>query len=465
MFGNLVERLNDIIWGRTLLRFGLPGRILVIVLRYLYAIIRDFFSGQLTMRAMSLVYTTLLSIVPLLAFSFAILKAFGIFKQLEPHLSNLLATPLGEQSERITAQILTLVNNVSGSVLGGVGLIFLLYTAISTVQKVEESFNYTWYVSKPRSFSRRFTEYLVVLLVGPMLMVTAIGMLTSIQSNAVVQWIVNNPALGPLFVMLGKLVPYLLISGVFTFLYMFMPNTRVKFTSALVGGIAGGFIWATVSAIFATFVIYATLTKQLYAGFAIAIFALIWLYLNWLILLIGAQLAFYHQRPAFLKTGRQEPRLSNGMRERLALNVMFHVGLAFRDPGRTVTAGEISEATNIPSIALTPIISALEDRGLLQSTEKEELLPGREMSRARLSDILAVVRVQGETGSLRRPHWSGIISEIGDRMDDAIASVIGERTLADLLDEYEKNPTGKGPSGTRNAHSVDEDGAAADAAS
>ena len=463
MIGNLLEQLNELIWGRTLLRFGLPGRILVTVLRYLYAMVRDFFSGQLTMRAMSLVYTTLLSIVPLLAFSFAILKAFGIFKQLEPYLLNLLA-PLGEQGERITAQVLTLVNNVSGSVLGGVGLAFFLYTAISTVQKVEESFNYTWYVSKPRSFSRRFTEYLVVLLVGPMLMVIAIGMLTSVQSNAVVQWIMHNPALGPVFVMFGKLVPYLLISGVFTFLYMFMPNTSVKFTSALVGGVAGGFIWATVSAIFATFVIYATLTKQVYAGFAVAIFALIWLYLNWLILLIGAQLAFYHQRPAFLRTGRQEPRLSNSMRERLALNVMFHVGLAFRDPGRTVTAGEISEATNIPSIALTPIISALEDQGLLQSTEKEELLPGREMSRARLADILDVVRVHGETGSHRHPHWSGIIGELGDRMDDAVASVIGERTLADLLDEYERNAAEQCPSGAGDTHPVDEHGAAADAA-
>jgi len=440
MFGNLVERLNELIWGRTLLRAGLPGRILVTVLRYLYAMIRDFFSGQLTMRAMSLVYTTLLSVVPLLAFSFAILKGFGIFNQLEPYLLNVLA-PLGEQGERITEQVLALVNNVSGSVLGGVGLAFFLYTAISTVQKVEESFNYTWYVSKPRSFSRRFTEYLIVLLVGPMLMVTAIGILTSIQSNTVVQWIMNNPALGPIFVMFGKLVPYLMISGVFTFLYVFMPNTRVRFTSALVGGIAGGCIWATVSAVFATFVIYATRTQQIYAGFAVAILALIWLYLNWLILLIGAQLAFYHQRPAFLRIGRQEPRLSNAMRERLALNIMFQVGLAFRDPGRTVTAVEISDATNFPSIALAPIVGALEAQGLLQSTEQEELLPGREMSRTRLSDILDVVRVEGETGSHRRPHWSGIIGELGNRVDDAIASAIGDRTLADLLDEYEKNPT------------------------
>jgi membrane protein len=433
----LQDKLYRLIWGNQLTKAGPPGRILVVVLRFLYAMVRDFFSGQLTMRAMSLVYTTLLSIVPLLAFSFAILKGFGVFNELEPYLTNLLS-PLGEQGDRITTQVLTLVDNVKGSVLGGVGLLFFLYTAISMVQKVEESFNYTWYVSKPRSFSRRFTEYLIVLLVGPLLMVTAIGMLTSIQSNTVVQWILTNDALGPVFVLVGKLVPYLLISGVFTFLYVFMPNTRVNFKSAVVGGIAGGFMWATVGAIFTSFILYASRTLQIYAGFAVAITTLIWLYLNWLILLIGAQLAFYHQRPAFMRTGRQEPRLSNAMRERSALNVMFHVGLAFRNPGDKMTVGEISERTSIPTIALAPIITSLEDAELIQTTETEELVPGREMARISLSEILDVVRTQGETGSHRRPRWSDTVDALGGELDDAIAGVIGDQSLADLLDEHEK---------------------------
>ncbi len=436
MIARLQKYLDSLVWGNKLTKAGLPGRLLAVVLRYLYAMLRDFFSGQLTMRAMSLVYTTLLSVVPLLAFSFAILKGFGIFNELEPHLTALLA-PLGEQSEQITNQILTLVDNVKGSVLGGVGLAVFFYTAITTVQKVEESFNYVWYVSKSRSFARRFTEYLIVLLVGPLMMVTAIGILTSIQSATVVQYILNNEALGPIIVLAGKLVPYILISGVFTFLYMFMPNTKVKFTSALVGGVAGGFMWATAGAIFTTFVLYAARTAQIYAGFAVAITTLMWLYLNWLILLIGAQLAFYHQRPAFLRNGRQEPRLSNAMRERLALNVMLQVGTAFREPDRSITANQISEQINIPSIALTRVIAALEDAGLILSTEKEKLLPGREMSRISLVEILDVVRSRGETGSHREPHWSTHIRKLGKKLDDALAEVVGTRTLSELLDEQE----------------------------
>jgi len=428
--------LDNVIWGNQIQKAGLPGRILVVVLRYLYAMLRDFFSGQLTMRAMSLVYTTLLSVIPLLAFSFAVLKGFGVFNQLEPYLHNLLA-PLGQQGVEITAQILTLVNNVQGSVLGGVGLAFFVFTAISTVQKIEESFNYVWYVSKPRNFSRRFTEYLIVLMVGPMVMVTAIGMITSLQSNDVVQYLLSNAALGPIFVLGGKLVPYVLISGVFTFLYMFMPNTRVNFKSALVGGVAGGFMWATMGAVFTTFILYASRTQQIYAGFAVVITTLIWLYLNWLILLIGSQLAFYHQRPAFLRIGRQEPKLSNAMRERLALNVMFLVGQTFRNSDKSITSQQVSAKLHIPSIALAPISEALESAGLLTSTEKEQLLPGREMSRINLADILDVVRVQGETGSYRKPKWSGSIDALGDKLDSAVSGVIGERTLADFLDDAE----------------------------
>jgi len=437
LIANLQLLLDKIIWGDQLKKAGPIGAVVVPVLRYLYAMLRDFFSGQLTMRAMGLVYTTLLSVVPLLAFSFAILKGFGVFNQLEPYLDGLLA-PLGAQGEQITDQILALVNNVQGSVLGGIGLAFFLYTAISMVQKVEESFNYVWYVSKPRSFARRFTEYLIVLLVGPMAMVTAIGMITSIQSNTVVQYLLNNDALGPIFLVGGKFVPYLLISGVFTFLYMFMPNTKVNFRSALVGGVIGGVIWATMGAIFTTFVLFATRTQQIYAGFAVAITTLIWLYLNWLILLIGAQLAFYHQRPAFLRIGRQEPRLSNSMRERLALDIMFLAGQAFREPGRSITSNEISSKLCIPTIAMTPIAGALEAAGLLLATEQEELMPGREMSRISLQEILDVVRVHGETGSHRDPKWSETIGALGTELDSALAKTIGDRSLSDLLDESEE---------------------------
>jgi membrane protein len=438
---NPKETIEELVWSDKFEKLGLLGKMLATVLRYLYGVLRDIFSGELNLRAMSLVYTTLLSVIPLLAFSFAILKGFGVFDQLEPYLNNVLE-PLGKDGEKITATILNLVNNVRGGLLGGVSMIILLWTVISTIQKVESSFNFVWYVSKPRSLSRRFTEYLVVIIIGPIMMVTALSIIGSMANNTVIQYLSALPGVGEMLLLAGKLMPFLIISGVFAFLYMFMPNTKVNLKSALVGGLGGGVMWATMAIIFTTFVATAVRTQNMYANFAVAIFALIWLYINWLVLLIGAQLAFYHQNPAFLRIGRQEPRLSNSMRERLALNIMMLVGKAFRAGNQKVDTRAISSQLNIPSIALTPIGVALEEEGFLASTENEDLVPGREMSRIRLRDILAVVRVEGETGSYRDPSWSKEVDALGHELDSAMLGVVGDKTLSDLLDEIEQDNPG-----------------------
>ncbi|MDH5622825.1 MAG: ribonuclease BN, partial [Gammaproteobacteria bacterium] len=189
--------------------------------------------------------------------------------------------------------------------------------------------------------------------------------------------------------------------------------------------------------IFAAFIANSARTQAIYASFAIAITTLIWLYLNWLILLVGSQIAFYFQNPAYLRLGRREPRLSNEMRERVALNIMFLVGKEFRNPVLGINLDRLSEILRIPSITLAPISAGLEAKGLLTSSEKEELLPGRDMSRIALSDILAVVRHDGETGSHREPKWDAAIESLCGSLDDAVASSIGDASLADLLDKLD----------------------------
>ena len=436
MIAGLKLKLDELVWGVRLYKYGLPGRILASVLRNLYAVLRDIISGQLTLRSMSLVYTTLLSVVPLVAFSFSVLKGLGVHRDLESRLYTILE-PLGDKGIEITDRLMTLVNNVNGSVLGSIGLAFFIYTAISMVQKIEESFNYVWYVSKPRSFSRRFTEYMLILLLGPVAIAIALGALASLQNEAIVQWAANNALLGPVFSATSKLTPFLIVTAVFTVLYKYMPNTEVRFRSALVGGLAGGFLWSALGMIFAAFVANSARTQAIYASFAIAITTLLWLYLNWLILLIGSQLAFYFQNPAYMRIGRREPRLSNAMRERLALNIMLIVGAAFRDANKSVNQRALSEELRIPSITVTPIITALANKGLLTTLENDDLLPGREMSRITLNDILEVVRIDGETGSYRDPRWAGAIDSIGETIDAAVESTLGDKSLSNLIDEIE----------------------------
>lgn len=430
------KRIEYLVWEDVLSKHGLPGRVLAGVLRNLYAVLRDIFSGQLTLRAMSLVYTTLLSVVPLVAFSFAVLKGLGAHKSLQTRLYTVLE-PLGDKGAEITDNLMTLVNNVNGNVLGGVGLAFFIYTAISMVQKVEEAFNYVWYVTKPRSFAKRFTEYMFVLLIGPVAIVVTLGAIASVGNESVMLWLSQNAIFGPLYSATSTLTPYLLMTIVFTFLYAYMPNTKVNIRAALVGGLAGGIMWATTALIFAAFLANSARTQAIYASFAIAITTLIWIYLNWLILLIGAQIAFYFQNPAYLRIGRREPRLSNAMRERLALNIMFLVGTEFRSPSSGVSLQDISDTLRIPSITLAPIATALETSGLLTTSEKEDLQPGREMSRISLNDVLAVVRSDGETGSYRDPSWDDVVDKLGGRLDDAVTEILSNKTVADLLDESE----------------------------
>lgn len=425
---SLKERADQLIWGDVIERHGFFGRLTASLLRYLFAILRDLLSGQLTLRAMSLVYTTLLSIVPLVAFSFSLLKGFGVHEDLKDQMYIFLE-PLGEGGITITNWIMERVENVNGGVLGGIGLAFFIYTAISMVQKVEESFNFVWAVSKPRSFARRFVEYTVVLLVGPLAIVTALGMITPLERELSeyesARYVIQETS---------RIMPYLLVSATFTFLYVFIPNTKVNPSAAFVGGLTGGFLWASVGLIFTNFIMGSADRQAIYASFAVAIATLIWLYLNWIVLLIGSQVAYYFQNPAYLRIGRRAPRLSNSLRERLALNIMILVGDAFRTTDRVETIGTVADKLALPSVTIEPIIIGLESAGLVTATEKGDLVPGRDINKILLADILAVVRSQGETGSFTAPQFDPRVAALGQTLDSAVGDTVTDHTLADLLD-------------------------------
>ena len=303
MLERLHKRLTKVLWPAEM-PSG-PARLAVLVARYGYALAREALDGQLSLRAMSLVYTTMLAVVPLLAFSFSVLKGLGFHRQMEPMLAQFLS-PLGEKGAELTGNVIRFVDNVQGTALAGLSLGFLLFTVLSMAQKVEDSFNFVWRVDRPRSFGRRFSEYLSVMLVGPVVMTFAMGITASITSTTLMQRIAAVEPLGTGIVMLGKMFPYLLVIGAFTFLYGFVPNTRVRLRSAGVGGLVAGILWAAGGSLFAQFVAAATRTEAIYSGFAIVIVAMLWLYLSWLVLLYGAQLAFYHQNPGYLKIGRRD---------------------------------------------------------------------------------------------------------------------------------------------------------------
>jgi len=435
MLPDTLDKFDDFLWDARWDRGRSPMAFLVRTVRYVYALVRDFMSGQLTLRAMSLVYTTLLSLVPLLAVSFALLTAFNFHLRLEDLMVPFLEPLGGEQRAReITEKIIGFVDNTRSGALGTVGLVFFLYTVLSMIQKIEEAFNYVWQVSKPRSLGRRFSEYLSVLLVGPALMVTAITLIGSMQNHSLVQQLSQIQPFGHGIVLLGKMMPYIVVIVVFTFLYMFIPNTRVRFIAALFGGITAGFLWAATGAFFATFVSNSARNNQIYAGFAIGIVALIWLYLNWLILLIGAQLSYYRQHPETLRSGHVDIRLTNRARESLALGIMLIVARDFVTGSEGWNTNDLASELGLPAAALVPVLKRLEDASLLRITEDERFLPGRSLDRIGLEEIASAVRGTGEIKLDRGSRSLQPAVDVMHDLDAAIHERLEGRSLRDLVE-------------------------------
>ena len=424
MSTSLQARCEQLLWEDSGAARHPLARLLLVPARFAYAIGRDLSQGQLTLRAMSLVYTTLLSVVPLLAFAFSVLKGFGVHRQIEPLLYEFLA-PLGDKGAEITSQVIGFVENVSGSVLGGIGLALLLFTVISMVQKVEDTFNHIWQVQQSRSIARRFSDYLSVILVGPILMVTAMGLLATINSSAAMQAVAGVEPFGSLLALIGRLAPFVLVVLVFAFVYAFVPNTRVRVGAALVGAAVAGAAWTLGGSLFASIVVGSTRYAAIYSSFAIAIVALIWLYLSWLMLLLGAQVAFYVQNPGRLRFGQARQQLSITEVESLALAIMQQVARGFHE-GRRPGFAQLAEALQYPARALEEITVPLEEAGLLLLTEEETFVPGREPSTIGVADILAAVR--GDMRNEAQPT-----AEVLRSAREAETRSLEGHTLADLV--------------------------------
>jgi membrane protein len=406
---------------------------LLVAARYLFALVRDLSTGEINLRAMSLVYTTVLSVVPMLAFGFALAKGLGIHEQLEPMLREFLQ-PIGPRADEFTETIIAFVDNVSGSVLALVSIGLLLLTVISMAQKVESSFNFVWRVDRPRSFGRRFSEYLSVILIGPTVMLLAAALIASLSSQTLIDRLGAGETLAAWIVRLGDTSPYVMVACAFTFLYLFIPNTKVKLKPALIGGITAGIVWTATGYLFAGFVASSGRLEAIYSGFVVVFSAMVWLYLTWLIFLLGSQLAYYIQNPFQVRFGQRTIAVANATKERLCLSIMFMVALDFARPAHGWTDESLASALRVPRSTLEPIIAGLMADGLLAKGGEHRLIPGRDPHRITLSEIVAAVR-----GDDRESHaanaWNRSIDTIADRIESAIASELGSRTVGELVDE------------------------------
>ena len=385
---------------------------------------------------MSLVYTTLLAFVPLLAVSFSVLKAFGVHNQIEPLLFNFLK-PLGPKGGEITQKIIVFVENVKVGVLGSIGIVMLIYTVVSLIQKIEDAFNYLWKIKRHRSFVRRFSDYTSVILVGPVLIFSAIGLTAFIMSTTIVQKLLSIEPFGTAVYYVTSYMPYIFVCAAFTFIYIFVPNTKVKFSSALVGGLFAGILWETTGWLFASFVVSSTKYAAIYSGFAILMLFIIWLYLGWLILLVGAEVSFYHQYPQFLTVNKETLLLSNRLKERLAFLIMFLIGYNYYHNKPPWTLNSLLERLCLPVEPVQDVLTVLEKNGLVFETADDPpaYLPGMDIESIKLKDFFNSVRAsEEETYSIEDRFLSmDEVDGVIKRVDEAVGDALGEETIKSLV--------------------------------
>ncbi|MBL7004409.1 MAG: YihY family inner membrane protein [Gammaproteobacteria bacterium] len=434
MLVKLRQQLNQYIWHSVPAETYFQ-RQLIQFLRIMTLVVRDLMSGMLNLRAMSLVYTTLLSLVPLIAVSFAMLKGFGVHNQVEPMLENML-TPLGDKGPEITAQIIEFVDNMKMGVLGSVGMVMLLYTVISLIYKIESAFNYTWRIFIPRSPVQRFSSYLSVVIVGPLMMFAAIGMTASLASHTVVETLNQYEEIELMLKFFGYLLPVAMIIAVFTFIYLFVPNIKVNFKSALYGAFFAGIVWEFLSRSFAEFASGSTSYTAIYSGFAILILFMIWLYLGWLVLLTGANIAYYHQHPERLNWDNEKLVLSTELREQMVLQVMVLMAKQHTNQiTDKVTDLFIRQQLQIPDEAAKEVLHTLQNAGFIQSSNEhpKQWFVTKSLELISVAQLIHCAR-ETEAESMHSSSVDPIVTALLEQHQKSIDGEFSKLTLASVID-------------------------------
>lgn len=431
------RRVARRLWGVDAAALPRWKRLAVRTGRIAYAVLRDLLGGQLTLHAMGLVYTTLLSLIPLLAVSFSVLKAFQIQYEIEPMLQNFLR-PLGEKGDQLTNQVIASVEGLNVGVLSSVGVALLFFTVFTLIQKIERAFNFAWHIRHQRQLSRHF-EYLSVIVIGPPLILAAFGLTASMMGTRVVTRLREIEPVGAVFSLTGQLLPYLLAIATFTFFYLLVPNTKVKLGSALIGALVAGLLWEGLSRAFSSIVVTSARYEAIVSGFAIPLLFMIWLYLGWLILLVGATVAFYHQHPEFLGVDREELRLSNRLREKLSLLLVYLIGRRHYSGEEPWTVEDLGQRLGLPVDVVSAALERLEEsRIVAASGDKESVfLPARPFDTLTLAEVLESVRASGEGPFLRSARLAAEppVERLEGRLRGAAQEALAGRTVKDWVVE------------------------------
>jgi membrane protein len=397
--------------------------------------LRDFNNDKCMLRASALTYATLLSIVPLLALMVSMLKGLGVQNVLEPVILGKIAGGMDE----VVSAIFRYIENTNFGRVGWVGLAFLIFSVLTLLSNIEKSFNHIWRVQETRTLLRRFSDYFSVVLLSPLLIFAAVSISTSLQSQTLVQRLVETAYIGEAVVLIFKLVPFLAMWAAFIFLYLFMPNTRVRFQAALIGGIFGGTIWQLVQWAYVNFQFGVAKYNAIYGTLAALPIFMVWLYLSWVIVLLGLELTYAVQNASTLRQELGNERLNYASRQRLALTVLVLVGENFYGGRPPWTLEELCSQLQMPMRQASDLLADMVRLGLLVTVQGEDgeisgYQPGRAPETLELKEILRTWRLDGADcpAGFRLPARQ-IVSGIEEQVTEAEQSALQGMTLKDLV--------------------------------
>jgi len=395
------------------------------------AVLQKYYADQLSVRAASLSYWTLLSLVPFLAVTFSVLKAFGGQDLIQPFLIEFLE-PLGPGRDEIVERIVQFVENTNVGVLGAVGVAGLFYTVIALIGSVEEALNQIWRSQPVRNWTRRYGEFLGLLLVGPVLLFATLALIAAAQSYWLVEHLIGLPGFEFAIALLAQALPFLIHWASFALLYKMVPSAEVHWRSALFGAAVAAILWHLAGVVFATFVANSANYTAIYSGFAIVVLFFLWLNVAWLIVLVGGMMAYLHQHADLYVRGQSVDKLDHAMQEWLALTALVEIARHYASGAGPITEKQLSDRLGVSLAQVDDIVDRFVRRGvLLRSADPPGLSLARAPETIAAADVLKIAR-----GDLEAPSADGdAVTQLLRRRDLALQQGLEGITLRSLIEE------------------------------
>lgn len=374
----IIHFLKHDLWRIPLKSLSPKKSFLVKQVRIIFLTFRGFDENKCALRASALAFYSLLSVIPLAALAFAVTKGFGMQDEMQSFLERSLEDRMRGQ-EAVFNYIINFANSaledVRGGVIAGVGIAALIFLIVRLLSYIEQSFDDIWGVRQPRTVGRRLSNYLSVLFVAPILFVMSSSMTVFITTRIthIAQRIEFFGFISPLILLTLKVLPYCVVWLLFIFIYIFMPNTKVKWRSGVLGGIVAGTAFEILQWGYISFQVKVSNYGAIYGGFAILPLLMIWLQLSWLIVLFGAEIAFAHQNVETYELEPQSLGASTTIKRLLALSISHLCIKRFMKGEKPLNATEIAAILETPIRLTNQVLYDLVNCGVLsESIGKEE---------------------------------------------------------------------------------------------